>query len=184
MRKLKLQVQISLDGYISGPDGEMDWMTWDWDEGLKNYVKDLTEPVDTIILGRKLAEGFIPYWTSELGKEEGAEKMVYTDKVVFTKTLEKSEWDRTVLAKGDLSDEIKSLKMKDGGDIIVYGGAGFVSSLIKEGLIDEYHLLINPAAIGDGLTIFRGLESIQNLTLIQSRAFECGIIVLCYKPKN
>ena len=184
MRKLKLQVQISLDGYICGPNGKMDWMTGDWDEELKNYVKDLTEPVDTIILGRKLAEGFIPYWTSVLGQEEGAEEMVYTDKVVFTKTLEKSEWDRTVLAKGNLSDEIKALKMKDGGDIIVYGGAGFVSSLIKEGLIDEYHLFINPVAAGDGLTIFRGLESRQNLTLIQSKAYECGIIVLFYKPRN
>jgi len=183
MRKLKLQVQISLDGFIAGPDGEMDWMKWDWDDGLKNYVKDLTGPVDTIILGRKLAQGFIPYWTSEVGKEEGAEKMVYTDKVVFTKTLEKSEWERTVLAKGDLVDEIQNLKMQDGGDIIVYGGAQFVSSLIKEGLIDELHLLINPVAIGDGLTIFRGLESKQDLTLIQSKVFDCGIIVLCYRPK-
>ena len=62
MRKLKLQVQISVDGFIAGPNGEMDWMEWNWDEELKKYIGEITEPVDTIVLGRKLAEGFIPYW--------------------------------------------------------------------------------------------------------------------------
>ncbi|MGP1685133.1 MAG: dihydrofolate reductase family protein, partial [Giesbergeria sp.] len=60
MRKLKLQVQISIDGFIAGPKGEMDWMVWDWDDALKQYVSDITEPVDTILLGRTLAQGFIP----------------------------------------------------------------------------------------------------------------------------
>jgi dihydrofolate reductase len=64
MKKLKLQVQISVDGYIAGPNGEMDWMTWNHDADLLKYITDLTDSVDTMILGRKLAEGFIPYWTS------------------------------------------------------------------------------------------------------------------------
>ena len=161
MRKLKLQVQISIDGYIAGPNGEMDWMVWDWDEELKNYVKEITEPVDCIVLGRKLAQGFIPYWASN-PEQEGADKLNSTQKVVFTKTLEnrtrRFRVDNTILAKGDLVDEITNLKNQDGKDIIVYGGATFVSALIKEGLIDEYHLFINPTAIGNGMAIFKELD--------------------------
>jgi dihydrofolate reductase len=183
MRTLKLQVQISVDGYIAGPNGEMDWMEWNWDDELKQYVKELTEPVDCIVLGRKLAEGFIPYWASN-AEQEGADKINSTKKVVFTKTLDKSIWDNTVLAKGDLSDEIIKLKKQAGKDIIAYGGATFVSALIKQGLIDEYHLVINPTAIGNGMAIFRGLDRKENLTLVKSKSFPCGIVVLNYKRKS
>ena len=183
MRKLKLQVQISVDGYIAGPNGEMDWMEWDWDNELKKYVTDLTEPVDCIILGRKLAQEFIPYWASN-PEQEGADKINSSKKVVFTKTLDKSEWENTVLAKGDLVDEITKLKKQGGKDIIAYGGAAFVSALIKHGLIDEFHLLINPTVIGDGMTIFKEPDSKQNLTLVQSKSFDCGIVVLHYELKR
>jgi dihydrofolate reductase len=183
MRKLKLQVQMSVDGYIAGPNGEMDWLVRDWDAGLKNYVTGITDPVDCIVLGRKLAQGFIPYWAANPA-EEGADKINNTKKVVFTKTLETSEWDNTVLAKGDLADEIINLKNGEGRDIIAYGGATFVSALIKHGLIDEFHLFINPTAIGNGLAIFKELDRKQNLTFVKSTSFECGIVILHYEPKT
>jgi dihydrofolate reductase len=183
MRKLKLQVQMSVDGYIAGINGEMDWMVWNWDDKLKQYVTELTKPVDCIVLGRKLAQGFIPYWASN-PQEEGADKFNTTRKVVFTKTLDKSEWDNTDLAKGDLVDEIAKLKKQGGKDIIAYGGATFVTALIKRGLIDEFHLFINPTVIGSGMTIFKELDSKQNLTLVKSVSFECGIVVLNYVPKH
>ena len=183
MRKLKLQVQMTVDGYIAGLNGELDWTTFNWDDELKKYVTGITEPVDCIVLGRKLAQGFIPYWASH-PEQEGADKFNSTPKVIFTKTLEKSEWDNTVLAKGDLVDEITNLKRQSGNDIIAYGGATFVSALIKHGLIDEYHLFINPAAIGSGMSIFKELDSRQNLTLVKSTSFDCGIVVLNYVPKR
>jgi len=189
MRKLKLQVQMSIDGFIAGTKGEMDWLVWDWDDRLKAYVNELTEPVDCIVLGRKLAQGFIPYWATVAANPDDPEhtagkKFTDTPKVVFTKTLEESAWDNTVLAKGDLVDEITKLKKQDGKDLIVYGGATFISALIKEGLIDEFHLFIDPAAIGKGLTIFKELDSTLHLTLVKSTAFECGIVVLNYVPKG
>jgi dihydrofolate reductase len=183
MRKLKLQVQMTVDGFIAGPNGEMEWTAIDWDSELKKYVGGITEPVDCIILGRKLAQGFIPHWASH-PEEEGADKFNSTKKVVFTKTLGQSEWDNTVLAKGDLVDEITKLKKQDGKDIIAYGGATFVSALIKHGLIDQFHLFINPTAIGNGMTIFKELDSKQNLTLVKSTSFDCGIVVLHYEPKR
>jgi dihydrofolate reductase len=166
----------------------MDFMIWNWDDELKNYVKEIIDPVDCIVLGRKLAEGFIPYWTAVSANPDDPEhldgkKFTDTYKVVFTKTLDNSEWDNTVLAKGDLVDEITKLKKQDGKDIIVYGGAKFVSGLIKQGLIDEFHLFINPTAIGKGLPIFQDLDSNHNLTLVKSTSFDCGIVVLNYTSK-
>jgi len=180
MRKLRLQVQMSIDGYIAGPNGAMDWMVWNWDDELKKYVGSITEPVDCIVLGRKLAQGFIPHWAAH-PEQEGAEKMNSTKKVVFTKTLEKSEWANTVLAKGGLVEEITKLKEQDGKDIIAYGGATFVLDLIKHGLIDELHLFVNPAAIGSGMPIFKGL---QKFKLVKATPFACGIVVLYYEPNK
>jgi len=118
---------MSIDGYIAGPNGEMDWMVWDWDDKLKNYVFELTEPVSTIILGRKMTDGFISYWSDIMMTKpddpfyDFAKKMIETPKVVFTKTLKKSKWINTALATGDLTDEIMKLKGENGKDIIVYG---------------------------------------------------------------
>ncbi|MBD0256524.1 MAG: dihydrofolate reductase family protein [Cytophagales bacterium] len=186
MRKLKLQVQITVDGFIAGPGGEMDWVAFNWSDDLKKYVGALTEPIDTIVLGRKLAEGFIPHWASRPAGEDLAsiDKFNNTAKVVFTRTLQTTEWENTRLAKGDLATEINNLKRQPGGDIIAYGGATFVSSLIKEGLIDEFYLFVNPVAIGSGMAIFRGLDAKQNLTLVESTAFACGIVGLHYQPKR
>lgn len=189
MRKLKLQVQMSIDGFIAGPNGEMDWLNHSWSEDLKDYVEIITDPVDTILLGRNLAEGFIPHWTASYNSpqpEEGAEKFVKTPKVVFTKSLNESDpavigWDNTVLAKGDLFEEVNTIRREVGGDIIVYGGGRFVSSLIRENLIDELHLFINPSILGKGMPIFSSITQAQNYTIQSARQFDCGIVVLTYK---
>lgn len=187
MRKLKLQVQMSVDGYICGPNGEMGFLAGEWDEELKQYVTALTEPVDCIVLGRNLAQGFIPHWASVAADpnhpEHGAGiKFSETPKIVFSKTLQKSEWANTVLAKGDLVDEINRLKQQPGKDIMAYGGATFVADLVRHNLIDEYHLFINPAAIGSGLSIFTTLGQQLSLILVKAIAFTSGIVVLNYVP--
>jgi dihydrofolate reductase len=110
--------------------------------------------------------------------------MIETPKVVFTKTLKKSQWTNTALATGNLSDEIMRLKREKGRDIIVYGGATFDSSLIKAGLIDEFHLFINPAATGTGMAIFKDINEVQKFTLVRSTPFDCGIVELHYRPKR
>ncbi|MEZ0540027.1 dihydrofolate reductase family protein [Fibrella arboris] len=183
MRTLKLQVQVTVDGFMAGPTGEMDWLAYPWTDDIGQYVGALTEPVDTILLGRHLAQGFIPHWAAN-PELPGADKINGTPKVVFTKTLTTSPWENTRLATGDLATEINALKNEPGGDLIVYGGGTFVSSLIKAGLIDELHLFINPAAIGSGMAIFGGLDSKQALTLGKATAFDCGIVALCYQPKR
>lgn len=187
MRKLKLQVQMSIDGYVSvGENDEQHWVTWAWEE-IRPQVIALCDSSDTILIGRKLAIDYIPYWQGVFTQpddpmHEIAVRVVNTKKVVFTKTLERSEWDNTVLAKGDLAEEVNKLKRQEGKDIIVYGGSSFVSALIKEGLIDEYHLFVNPVAIGRGGAIFDGLDTFRKLVLKETIVFPCGIVKLHYQP--
>ncbi len=180
---------MSIDGCIAGPNGEMDWMVGLQDDKLNKYVNELTKSIDTILLGRKMTDVFISYWSDVISKPDDswhalAKKMIETPKVVFTKTLNKSKWINTDIATGDLTDEIIKLKSRNGRDMVVYGGASFDSSLIKSGLIDEFHLFINPVVIGNGLTIFKDLNEIQKFTMVKSIAFDCGIVLLHYEARK
>ncbi|HYF99883.1 MAG TPA: dihydrofolate reductase family protein [Candidatus Saccharimonadales bacterium] len=190
MRKLKLHVQMSIDGCIAGPNNEMDWMVFYGDVKLREYENRLHEQVDTILLGRRMTDEFISYWSNVMNNPDDSEysfakKMIETPKIVFTKSLNKSNWMNTEIASGDLRGEITKLKSQEGGgDIIVYGGASFDSSLIKENLIDEFYLFINPIAIGNGKTIFKDLKEIRKFSLIESITFDSGIVLLHYEVKR
>jgi len=185
MRKLKLQMQITADGYVAGPEGQLDWMTFDMDPGLLAFINQLTDTSDTILLGRKMTEGFIKYWEHAVTQKDSpeydfAQKMVGLPKVVFSKTLERVEGKNVRVENGDLVDAVKQLKGRPGKDIVVYGGATFVSSLIENGLIDEMNLFVNPVAIGSGMRIFKAKTPLK---LAASTAYACGIVVNGYLPK-
>lgn len=181
MRKLKLQVQMSVDGFVARPDGALDWMTWALDAKLLQFINDLTDSSDTILLGRKMTDEFVGYWESvksDSPEFSFAKKMIDTPKVVFSKTIKNITGKNVVVENGDLATEVNKLKSKDGKDIIVYGGATFVSNLISENLIDELNIFVNPTAIGNGLKIFKDTTKLQ---LLKSTAYECGITVNTYK---
>ena len=185
MRKLKLQIQTTIDGYVARLNGDTDWMTFTPDEELITFLNALIDTSDTILLGREMTDSFVTYWESAFRKNPDipfAKKMVNTQKIVFSKTLEKSSWNNTLLATGSLTEEINNLKNQSGKDLIVYGGAGFVSSLIQEGLIDEYYFIINPVAIGSGMTIFNQSITTQKFTPVQSKLFSGGKTILILKP--
>ena len=185
MRKFKLQVQTSVDGYMAGPNSEMDWLLFPWTDDVGAYIKKMTENVDCIVLGRKLAEGFIPAWASgpEGETQEAIDWMNTTPKVVISNSLGASPWDNAEVAGGDLRTSIDELKAKPGGDLIAYGGSTLVSSLIAEGLLDELHLFVNPTAIGAGLPVFPD-NAYQRLQLVKAQPFECGIVALHLEPKR
>ena len=177
---------MSLDGCIAGPNGEMDWMVGLLDDEVLKYASKITESVDTILLGRKMTDVFISYWLNVMNKPDDpwnafAKKMIEIPKIVFTKTLNKSEWINTDIATGNLIEEVNKVKSQDGRDIVVYGGASFDSSLIKEKLVDEFYLFINPVAIGNGMTIFKDLNEIQKFNMVKSVAFDSGEVLLHYE---
>jgi dihydrofolate reductase len=190
LRKLKLHVQMSIDGCIAGPNGEMDWMVGLLDDKIIKYENEFIESIDTILLGRKMTDVFISYWSDVIKNKPDdpwyafAKKMIEIPKVVFTKTLNKSKWINTDIATGNLTDEIIKLKSRDGKDMVVYGGASFDSSLIKLGLIDEFLLFINPVAIGNGMTIFKDLNEIQKFNMVESIPFDSGEVLLHYEARK
>lgn len=183
-RKLKLQVSISVDGFVSAPNNETEWLTCE--EDCLKYIHNLAESVDTILMGRKMVDEFISHWTKRMNNPDDhwnafAKRMIETPKIVFTKTLNESRWANTDISKGDIKEEITKLKSKDGKDMLVYGGASFDSSLIKENLVDEFYLLVNPIIFGNGKTIFKDLKEIQKLKLVESKVFDCGLVLQHYE---
>src|SRR5207244_7093250 len=126
MRKLKLQVQMSVDGFVAGPEGQLDWMTRNLDEGVIGRIVQITDTSDTILLGRKMTDGFIKYWEHVVTQKDSpehdfAQKMVGLPKVVFSKTLPHVEGKNVRVENRDLVDAVKQLKSRPGKDIIVYG---------------------------------------------------------------
>jgi dihydrofolate reductase len=181
-------MQMTINGYVGGPNGENDWMTWNPDTEFTTFLSSLLDRSDTLLVGRKLAAGgFIQFWEDTAANNPGhpfAKKIAALPKIVFTNTLDQSTWNNTTLAKGNLAEAITRLKQQAGKDILVFGGANFVSSLIKEGLIDEYHLIINPTAMAGGMTIFNSFDGIQKFTPLQSRLYPGGKTILSFQPNN
>jgi len=187
MRKLKLQVQMTIDGFVAGPDGELDWM-WissERDESLWRKVIELADSCDTILLGRKMTPGFIDYWENVVDNQPDspeqslAQLMVNMRKIVFSRTQSAIKGRNLEVENGDLATAVRALKAQPGKDVIVYGGADFASSLISLNLIDEYFIFRNPVAIGNGLSIFKERKILK---LESSTAYKSGKIVNKYLP--
>lgn len=193
MRKLILQMQLSVDGFVGAAGGEH-WQLWEWgnncpwDDDLKQDFNAVFAGIDTILLSRKMAEeGYLTHWGNAAKNFPRdpfyafAQRIVEARKVVLSDKLAASRWERTTLASGDLPREVKALKTQGGGDMAVFGGAGFASALIAAGLVDEIQLFINPAALGDGERIF-DLGGFRQLRVLGSKAYACGMVVNRYAP--
>ncbi len=193
MRKLLLQMQLSVDGYVSAANGRSDWMVWGFGENwtwtdprLRQYHIDIASSVDSILLSRKMAaEGFIHYWSKVAGNTANplsafATHIRQAKKIVFSKTLQKATWENSELAKGDLAAEVNRLKALEGKNMIAYGGASFAAALVAARLIDEYHFVINPTIVGDGMRIFDELENTLPLRLVHAQPYDQGMVVLVY----
>ena len=186
MRKLKLQMQITVDGLVAGPQGQLDWMTWEMDPKLLAFINQLTDTSDTILLGRGMTEGFIKYWEQVITQPDNpeytfAQKMVNMPKIVFSRTISSIEGKNVRVENRPIVEAVNDLKSQNGKDIIVYGGAKFVASLIEHGLIDELNFFVNPVAISEGLRIFGARTQ---LTLAESTAYASGIVVNTYRPSE
>ena len=184
MRKLKLQMQITVDGFVAGPQGQLDWMTFAMDPQLLAFINQLTDTSGTILLGRKMTPGFVSYWegvltTPDSPEYEFAQKMVNLEKVVFSRTVNRMDGKNVRVHQGDLVEGVNTIKGQGGKDIVVYGGATFVGSLIEPNLIDELNFFVNPVAIGEGMRVFNGRRPLK---LVESTPYPCGIVVSTYHP--
>jgi len=193
MRKLILQMQMSVDGYVGATRPEGAWQVWDWsdnwtwDDDLKQDFNAVFAGADCLLLSRKmLQEGFLEHWGTIAKRFAGvpqyafARKIVDIEKVAPTRTLVTSSWHRTTLMHGELLEQVQALKRERGKDILCVGGAGLASALIAAGLVDEFQLFVNPSTLGEGRSIFGGRQTGLRLELTRSRAYACGIVVNRY----
>ena len=196
MRKLILQMQMSVDGYVGAGDDGMDWQLWNfgdewnWDDELKRDFNATLQSIGCILLSRKMiVQGYLDHWGRAAANHPAdphyafAKKIVDVEKVVLTNKPVNGTWARATIAGGDFVETARALKRQRGENIITFGGAGFASSLVAAGLVDEIQLYVNPATIGGGETIFRAPSNeARKLKLLGSKSYSCGMVVNRYEP--
>jgi dihydrofolate reductase len=180
MRKVVLMMSISVDGFVKGPELHAGAFT-EPDE-LKRWKLNRTSAAGTHIMGRVTYEEMASYWPTST--DAYAAPMNAIPKVVFSNTLAEANWPKSSIARGDLTDEIRTLRDQPGGEIIAWGGASFAQSLSRAGLVDEYVLVIHPVAFGSGLPIFRDLPGPLSLELIEAQTFGTGTVLHVYRPSD
>lgn len=192
MRKLKLEMQVSLDGFTADSRGQVSWMVWPWsddwtwDERLRAHHNELTLSSDCILIsGRMAEEGFCNHWERVAADPTSpqatfARAVVSTRKLVATRTIEASRWRNTELIRGHLVSEVARLKAMAGKDILMYGGPTLASALIDARLVDEVHLHVNPTALGQGRSVFNHLRRSARFVPRKATCHACGVVVIEY----
>ena len=186
MRKLRLQMQITIDGFVAGPEGQNDWVFESGpDEAGFRKIIELADSSDTILLGRKMAPEFMGHWENVVDNQPDsplrtlAQLLVNVRKIVFSHTQTTIKGRNVEMENGDLVAGVQALKNEPGKDILVYGGVNFVSSLVNHNLIDEYYFIVCPVAIGKGLSIFTEKKTLK---LESSIAYKNGKVLNKYLP--
>jgi dihydrofolate reductase len=186
MRKLGVFLNVTLDGYFTGMNGDLSWAHHGNDDPeWKSFVQENASSGGPLLLGRITYEMMASYWPTPTAAKNDpvvAEGMNRLPKLVFSKTLDKASWSNTKLMKGDLGSEVRKMKKEPGEDIAILGSGTIVSQLTQEGLIDEFQLVVHPVVIGAGMTPFEGVKKKLDLRLTKTRTFPNGNVLLCYQP--
>jgi dihydrofolate reductase len=182
MRNLVLMMGVSLDGHVARPGkyGAGGWGVPPEDPALTARKLDWLRDAGLHLMGRRTYEEMSGFWPTS--DHEYAAPMNDLPKVVFSTTLTTADWPRSTIARGDLAEEIAALKREPGKDMIAWGGAAFAQSLSRLRLVDEYRLVVQPVALGDGLPLFAGLTEPFVLDLIDARAYGDGSVLHVYRP--
>ncbi|HMK20490.1 MAG TPA: dihydrofolate reductase family protein [Chitinophagaceae bacterium] len=186
MRNLIFFMHTSLDGFVAGLKGELDWAKID--DEMFDFVATMTDTADTALYGRVTYEMMQSYWPNA-GKEPNASKhdkehsawYNKVSKVVLSKTISEKGLDNTTVISGQLTDNINKIKKQEGKNILIFGSPGASQSLLNEGLIDEFWLFVNPIILGQGMPLFKDITGTTKLKLVESKTFACGVIALHYK---
>ncbi len=187
MRKVILFMHVSLDGFVCGPHDEMDWTTMD-DDGIGEFlIPDLQKTVDTMLVGRKLYQGFEQYWPTVPENPASPPELVTfalwmanTPKLVFSKTLKEVKWNNSRLALSDPSTTVAELKKEKGGDMVIFGGASLAAHFVKNNLVDEFRIKLEPVVLGMGKSLYKDLSTRVKLKLVRSKVFG-SVTCLCYE---
>ena len=187
MRKVIVSMNVTLDGFMSGPNCELDWHFQSWTKDMADSLYEQLSKADTILLGRVTYTAMAKYWPVKakdlsFPREDiaFAEMMNSYTKLVFSKTLVSAVWNNSTLLKGKIEDEIIKLKRQPGKDMMVFGSGKVVASLMNLGLVDEYRLWVHPVLIGKGKPLFKNLHEKLPMKLFETKTFSNGVIILYY----
>ncbi len=183
MRKIIFFMLTSLDGFYEGPNKDINWHHVD--EEFNEFAIAQLDTVDMLLFGRVTYEGMARYWPTQNAVTNDpvvAGKMNSLPKIVFSKTMSSAKWQNTRLIKDNFVVEITKLKQQPGKDLIIFGSSDLAVTFIENGLIDEYRIMINPVALGNGKTLFKGLKDKLELKLIKTKTFGSGNVLLYYAP--
>lgn len=183
MRKLLFFMMVTANGFYERGRWDIDWHNADAE--FNEFSVEQLESVDTLLFGRVTYEGMASYWPTPAAFADSAavaEKMNALQKLVFSTTLGRAEWNNTRVIHGNVAEATAKLKREPGKDAIVFGSSDLAASLAELGLIDEYRIMVNPIALGDGKPLFRGMKSDLRLKLLRVRTFASGNVLLYYEP--
>lgn len=189
MARLTVYNSISLDGFFTGPGGDLGWAYQgsddpEWNAFVAENASGGNAANDRLLFGRVTYEMMAGYWPTPAAMEAMpavAEGMNAMRKIVFSRTLKNAAWQNTTVLAEPLADEVRRLK-QEAGDIVIFGSGTIVAQLAAEGLIDEYQLVVCPVALGSGRTMFEGVKEPVPMTLARSRTFRNGKTFLSYEP--
>ncbi|HMI89958.1 MAG TPA: dihydrofolate reductase family protein [Polyangiales bacterium] len=181
-----MKTVVSLDGFLEGPNGAMDWFhtgSDEWQEEFKLYAD-----VDAVLLGRGMYPDYARYWRGVLAEpaKHSQDEVAYarwadkTRHIVFSRELQTADWSNTEIMR-DASSDVPKLKREAGKNLIVYGGAIFAGTLIDQGLVDDYHLTVHPVALGGGKPLFNKLSHRRELKRTEAKPLRSGAIWLSYQ---
>lgn len=180
MRKVVLSEFLTLDGVMEAPN---EWSFPFWNEEAGQFKFDELFASDALLLGRVTYEGFAAAWPSMTDEQGFADRMNSLPKYVASRALEEATWNATVI-KGDVANAVAQLKQEPGQDILIYGSADLVHTLMQHGLIDEYRLMIYPVIVGKGKRLFKGGIDSITLKLVDTKTTGMGVVILTYQPAD
>lgn len=188
MRKLIVSINVTLDGFMAGPAGELDWHFPHWNDEMATFAYEQLCSTDSILLGRVTYQAMASYWPYEAnntahGRIECsyARMMNSHAKIVFSRSLQTVEWRNARLVKKNIGKEVAALKQQAGLDMVVFGSGSIVAKLMQLDLIDEYVLWVHPVTLGQGIPLFRDLQHRHRLQLLHTKTFSSGVVILYYR---
>jgi len=181
-------MHVSLDGFVTGPHGEVDWITID--EEIFRDAMDLAATADTALYGRTSYQMMENYWPTVLTHPASTNLELQhalwvenINKIVFSTTLEKTEWNNTKLIKENIPNEIRRLKSQDGKSMMIVGSPHLTRSFMQWGLIDGYRININPVILKKGFSLFKNINDKTDLVLLKTKTFHSGVVGLYYENR-
>lgn len=183
MRKLNVFNFITLNGFYKGANDDINWHKHGVEEN--KYASEMLDTGSTLLFGRVTYEMMAAYWPTSFAinnDPDVARGMNEAEKIVFSGTIKKTEWNNTRIINENIIEETKKLKQSAGNDLTILGSGTIISQFAQEGLIDEYKIMVDPVALSEGTPIFRGINRNLHLKLTETKVFKSGVILLCYKP--